>query len=104
MGFAKRFYALCKKNFILYRRNWMGSLCEICCPILLMSMIVVARLIVTKELIEETTQIDSAYIMTDPASSTPTSSQEFMGLKASDYEKKVADNIKFVCDGSGKAE
>ena len=43
MGFISQVYSLVKKNFILFRRGWCGSGCEILFPLFLMSMVVLIR-------------------------------------------------------------
>ena len=46
MGFCNQLKALLKKNLIMWQRNVIGSLCEICFPLLMISVIVIVRQII----------------------------------------------------------
>ena len=43
MTFCQQTYTLISKNFLLFRRGWLGSLCELLFPLTLMSIVVIIR-------------------------------------------------------------
>ncbi len=56
MGVAtSHFKALSKKNWIVWKRNLFGSICELMCPLVLMSILVLTRHLIKKDLVEENT-------------------------------------------------
>ena len=57
---ARHFKALSKKNWIVWKRNICGSICEIMCPLVLMALLAWTRMLVDKEWIEETSNLESA--------------------------------------------
>ena len=61
-----------------------------------------ARLLIKKELVEEQTQIDSAYIMTDAGSSVGVGSQEFMGFDTNKFLGQAAYTMRETCLGGEK--
>ena len=76
MGFFRHFKSLWRKNFILYRRNWMGSVYEMWCPIFLMLIVLMFRQIFSKTNQDPAHNLTDGYIWYDKNYG---SSQTFMG-------------------------
>jgi len=53
----RHFGALMKKNWIVWKRTIVASICELFCPVALMAILAVARLLVTAETFEERSNI-----------------------------------------------
>ena len=49
-----------RKNWIIWKRTPFASLCELCCPILLMAVLALARLAVNKVEVGETSNFKDA--------------------------------------------
>ncbi len=85
MGVALRhFKALSKKNYIVWKRNLVSSICELMCPIILMSVLLWARTQIEKELIEETSLLDQASLWHPQVENTPTNDiYQFLNINSS---------------------
>lgn len=60
---TRHFLALMKKNWIVWKRNILASLCELFCPLLLMSVLAMSRtLIVPRDYGTESHFKDSVFI------------------------------------------
>ena len=60
---TRHFLALMKKNWIVWKRNILASLCELLCPLLLMSVLAISRtLILPRDLGTESHFKDSVFI------------------------------------------
>lgn len=55
----RHFRALMKKNWIIWKRTLIASICELVCPIILMSVLVMTRTLVNREEIAPQSNIDS---------------------------------------------
>lgn len=60
---TRHFCALMKKNWIVWKRNLFGSICEIICPIILMAILAIARLLVTSSEIAATSNMERGALM-----------------------------------------
>jgi hypothetical protein len=49
-----------KKNWIIWKRTLAASLCELFCPVVLMAILAVARLLVDKELVAAQSNLTKA--------------------------------------------
>lgn len=61
---CRHFCALFKKNWIVWRRTPVASCCELFCPIALMGILVVSRLLVSRVDVAPTSNISSAVMVT----------------------------------------
>lgn len=61
---TRHYFALMKKNWIIWKRTLAASICELVCPMALMAILALARLAVTSSEVAPTSHIsDSAVIM-----------------------------------------
>ena len=60
---TRHFCALMKKNWIVWKRNLFGSICELVCPIVLMAILAIARLLVTSSEVAATSNMDQGAFM-----------------------------------------
>lgn len=64
MGLRTRhFGALMKKNWIIWKRTLGASICELFCPIILMAILAIARLLVTSSEVAAQSNIKSSTLM-----------------------------------------
>jgi hypothetical protein len=60
----RHFGALMKKNWIIWKRSIVASICELFCPVALMAILAIARSLVTTDTIEERSNIWNSKIFT----------------------------------------
>jgi ATP-binding cassette subfamily A (ABC1) protein 3 len=61
MGEKTRHYrALMRKNWLIWKRTLGASLCELFCPVVLMAVMAIARIVVTKTYMPEQSNITEA--------------------------------------------
>lgn len=58
----RHFGALMKKNWIIWKRTLGASLCELFCPVALMAILAIARLLVDFSTVNERSNIDKSNI------------------------------------------
>ena len=59
---ARHYKALMRKNWIMWKRTWCSSICELLCPVALMVILTLARFAVKSEDIAETSGFQKAEI------------------------------------------
>lgn len=60
---SRHFCALMKKNYIIWKRTILASMCELFCPVLLMSVLVIARTLITPDLHPSKSHFDQAVFL-----------------------------------------
>ena len=55
MSFCRHFKSLCKKNFYIWKRSYISSICELICPMALVALLIMARSLIEIE------EMDGAY-------------------------------------------
>jgi len=58
MSFGRHYKALCRKNWLLWKRSLGSSITELVCPVALMAIILLARALINKDTIQEDSQLD----------------------------------------------
>ncbi len=60
---TRHFKALMKKNWIIWRRTWEASICELICPILLMGIMAIARKLIDPTSFPASSQMSTSILM-----------------------------------------
>lgn len=60
---ARHFCALMKKNWIVWKRTLGASLCELFCPIVLMAIMVLARVLIKAEVNDPSSNMNKSVLM-----------------------------------------
>lgn len=60
---TRHFFALMKKNWIIWKRTLGASLCELFCPVVLMAILAIARALINQEEIAATSNLSKSVLM-----------------------------------------
>ena len=95
--FWRHFFSLWKKNLILYKRNWKGSLCEVLCPIILVALVLLMRVLMSKSEKSSDHQFNMGHIWYDRRGTTTNdAAKEFLGYTM--FNSNTTDWMKYCLD------